>query len=488
MAANFIQRLLGIISMVVLARILTPEDFGMVAIVTLAVFFFETLTNLGAKQYISQAKHVDEEVVNSAWTLNIIIKLFCWLLLVFSAESIALFLEKPEMVNALYALSLILPVTCFSNPGMLLFIRDLNYGPQFKIMVSTKFISFCFVITYAVWQQTYWAMIWGSVISYFLPAIFSHFMTNHKQRLTLQNAKKQLSFSKWIIMNGVLGYSKSQTDSFVVSKFFSLETIGIYGMFKNLAMMPISLVIDPATEPLLASFSKSKRAGEILPYQINLAILVSFLFVCPLVTLFILFHHDVILLVLGEKWVENSIVLAALSPMLLSYTLVRVVSQLVIAKGKLSSLFYFDLVIFFFVTIILVYMSDDTVLNFSLTRSFLAMLSAFMFILFIVRKHMKIGVSTLILFMLPFTCSIISAILIMQIMAFIPEFNLFLNLAIGSLLFAALYLLFLVLTFYPVRNKYEVKIVHTILTKLLSKISSIKATLRKNKVDGFKSV
>ena len=466
--------------MIILARILTPEDFGIVAVATLAVFFLETMTTLGAKEYVAKVEQIDDDIVNTAWTLNFCIKMACWICFFFLADEIAFFLNKPEVADSLRVLSFILPITCFGNPGMMIYRRELNYKPQFKVMVISKLVSFPFVIGYAVLYESHWAMIYGTIINYAVPAILSYYYSSHRPRFCFKNVRLQWRFSKWIVANGVLGYSKSQVDSIIVSKYFSLDTVGIYGMFKNLAMMPISLIIQPATEPLLASFSRVKTEGGILPYQINASILLSSAFVIPLVTMMILFHHDIILMILGEKWTENSIVFAALSPMLISFTMVRVISQLIIAKDKISSLFYFDLLMFFVATIILVAYANDDVENFALVRSLTSIISMITFIIFIARKHININFYVVMLFGLPVVSAFLPGVSLSELNIFSSSYSPFFNLIINCSLFMVCYIMLMLLLLYPFRRRHEVSLLTDAGVSLISgTIKSLKKVNQK---------
>lgn len=459
MAGSFFQRMLGTISMLFLARLLSPSDFGIVAVATLAVFFLETLCNLGAKQYIAMLDEVNDDIINSAWTLSICIKLAVWIVFVISAEPIALYLEKPNIVSTLQVLSLILPISSMTNPGMMVFTRELNYTPQFKAMVISKVISFFVVIAHALIYSSHWALVIGTIINYVIPVIFSYYYSAHKVRITLVRAKEQLSFSKWIVLKGVLGFLRSEIDTVLVSKYFSLDTVGLYGMFKNIAMLPVSLIIKPATEPLLATFSRLNSSGGVMPYQVKASLLVSSAFVMPLVAMMMTNHSGIVLLLLGDKWVENSLIFAALSPILISVTLISVLSQLVIANNKIASLFYFDLFILGASAALLLAFAQDEPLVFAALRSGISVFTLVTFVVFVSRTHIKLSLDVLLTVLIPFVASAFAVLVCYPFQKFSNSFPVFFELVVNCFIFGVTYVLALVILCIPIRRCYEIQLV-----------------------------
>ncbi|WP_395338542.1 oligosaccharide flippase family protein [Ningiella sp. W23] len=441
LATKFIQRGLGLVSMLILARILTPEDFGIVSISTMAVFLFITFTDLGAKQYISKIKEASTEAINSAWSLNILIKFSIWGLFLLGVDAIVLFLEKPEVRDPLYVLSIILPLSCTGNPGVWLFSRNLNYKPLFKIEIASKLIAFAFVLIHVWIYESYWAMIYGTILTYALPMLLSYTITDHKPRFTLSNVKDQFTFSQWIILKGFLGYAKSQADAILVSKYFALDLVGVYGMFKNLSAMPNNQLVQPLTEPLLATFSISIREDRLSSYQVNLAVFASMLFIAPMTALMLFYHYEIVYLFLGAKWTEYSIVFANLSLMLIPLVLSRNLSQLLIAMDHINKLFYYDLVSSICVIVATVigiqYFTD--LASFSLYVAGLKFINVFIFVVFVSVFLFRIKLIDLVFYISPIVFTLPPMFILMQIN--MVSLGSIVELFAGSALFCALYAL-----------------------------------------------
>ena len=128
-----IQKSLGIISMLVLARFLTPEDFGIVAIATIAAFFFDTIGQTGTQQYIIQKETITSQDVNTAWTLNLLFKAGCFLLFIAAIPFITDYSDNTLLKPVLYWISLIIPLGALISPGLIVQSRNLNYRPITKL-------------------------------------------------------------------------------------------------------------------------------------------------------------------------------------------------------------------------------------------------------------------------------------------------------------------------------------------------------------------
>ncbi len=468
-AGQLVQRLLGVISMITLARLLTPDDFGIVSVATIAVFFLETLTSLGGRQYVAKVERISDSLVNTAWTLSVITRVICWIILFSGAELIANFLDKPETATAIKVLSTILLISCFGNPGMMILARQLNYKPNLTISIVSKTISFIFVVVTAYFTQSYWAMIYGTLISYAIPSVMSHFYTQHKPKFSLDNVRAQWHFSKWVLARALLGFSNSQVDSIIVSKFYSLDTIGIYGMFKNLAMMPATIFIKPATQPLLSSFSRIRDESGILPYHINASVLLLNSIVIPLVIMMMLFHNDIVLMILGESWRAYAAVFACLAPMLITHSIVVLLSELVIAKHKIHNLFYFDFFSVCICTSGLLLFSDSGIIDFAIIRTIISFITTVLFLFFFTKRDIGIGLSTLKFFSIPLLAALFPSYVFYEGYFFwkgnSPVMNLFINCSFYSTLYSIALISFALL----IKNTAEIKMVASVFLPIVSK-------------------
>lgn len=371
-ASKLLTRGIGLVSTLILARLLTPEDYGIVAIATVLVFLFDEISNSGMKEYVIHKSEVDDSVLNTAWTLNLITKTVVWLLFLILIPFITDFYSNPELTNVLFVISLILPLGALQNVGIVMYEKELNYKPIFYLELSQKLIAFFFIIGLALWLGNYWAMIIGTVISYVILVVGSYIVHEYRPKIYFERLKEQWNFSKWMIPRGFLGFSRAEFDTFLVSKLFDIGSLGGFSVMKNLTAMVGRDVILPATQPLLASFSKAQDDQNRLNYQLTLSLLVTLIISLPIMSFTWIFHYEIVRILLGEKWVEYSGILQALSILIGVYAMGGILGYLLTSLGRVKHLFYFELFGLIFTVITLLTISFDDIVEFSFLRSIVA--------------------------------------------------------------------------------------------------------------------
>lgn len=377
---KFIQRTLGLISTLILARLLTPEDFGIVAIALLIIYFSEVLSNTGMQQYLVQVEVVDDAVINTAWTLNFVLKSCVCVFLYFSLPLVNYFYENSFVIKAIAVLIPVIFIRALMSPQLHLQRRELEYGVIFKIGVISKISSFIVVVGVAIYSRTFWAIIIGDIVSSILSVILSYYYFRTYPKFSVKNIKTQWIFSKWMIARGFLGYTRTQIDTLLVSQFFSLNQLGNFSIAREFTVMPANEVITPAVEPLLATFSKVRDDQRKLKAQFSLALVVIFSFVSPIAGFIFFYHNEIVLQVLGEKWVSSAILMQAMTPLLLTFSLSGVLNSICICIGRLKLIFYYDLITLIFLIFVLYIFRTHSIETFVWIRSGVALIAIIFFL------------------------------------------------------------------------------------------------------------
>lgn len=395
----------GIISMLVLARLLSTEDFGLVAIVSSAVFLFDILSETGARQYVIQKSVISDDDLNTVWSLSFLLKLAVWLLFVIAIPYISLYFSEPKLSLPLYVISLILPISGLSNPGMVLYQKEFNYIPLFQLSVAVKVVSFVIVMFLAFYLRNYWAMVFGVVISYITKTIGSYYLHSFRPSWSLRKVSEQWNFSKWMLLKGILGYIRAQFDTLMVSKLFGVSALGGYNMMKNLSFIPAQDIVVPATEPLLSSFSKVKGDHYRLTYQIGFSTMIISLLIFPVVAFLAQFYQLVITVLLGQKWMEYSLLLGIMSILILTFSFVAIFQHALTAVGKVKIIFMYDLFSVITVISLLLIIDFSTLIEFTIIRCVLALVLVIVYSFFVFRIFsIKVGYLMKLIFPIIIAC------------------------------------------------------------------------------------
>ncbi|EAZ98665.1 oligosaccharide flippase family protein [Marinobacter sp. ELB17] len=404
-AIKFLQRSLGLISTLILARLLTPESFGIVAIAALVIYFSEVISNTGIQQYLVQTEFLDDGVVNSAWTLNLIIKFSICLILYGSLPVLALFYENPVVIQAISVLIPVIGIRALMNPELHVKRRNLDYKDIFKLEVFSKIGSFTVVVVIALAYKTFWAIIIGDIVSAALMLLLSYRYCAHRPRLSLKNVGKQWMFSRWMMARGCFGYLRAQVDTLLISQFFSLAQLGRFNIAREFTIMPANEVIRPAVEPLLATFSSVRQNPEELDNQFSLSVLVVSLLIAPVVAFLFFANETFVLVLLGEKWRETAPLIQAMTPLLAAFTLSGLINSIFIAFEKVKQIFYFDASIFIIIVTVLYMLKDGGLIEFVWVRSLLALGFNVFLLYFATKLSSSTFIKTFAYFLLPYVVS-----------------------------------------------------------------------------------
>jgi O-antigen/teichoic acid export membrane protein len=256
--AKLVLRGLGVISTLVLVRILGPADFGVIAIANMVTGFFLVLSTTGIYRYLIIHREIPEEQFSAFWTLNICFRftsIFCLFLL---APLIADFMQDERLVLVIRLLSGIELIAAFRNIGMASYQRAINYAPENKVLMVAKVVSTVFTISFTLILENYFALIIGTFINILISTVGTYFVSSFRPKLDFKFDWKMFSFSGFIMVRNIIGYSRAQIDTLFVGRLFGSSTVGNYKVATQFGIMPQTEILGPAMQPAFSALSSLK--------------------------------------------------------------------------------------------------------------------------------------------------------------------------------------------------------------------------------------
>lgn len=342
--AKFISRLIGLVSTLILARILTPTDFAMIAIIAIVLHLFDILSHTGSEQYIVQKSEVCDGDLNTAWTLDILLKSLMCVLLIVIAPLISSFFEQAHLSFAIQVASITLIINALKNPGLLLLKRNLDYKKVFYLSLVQRIASFVTVIFVALNWQSYWAFVIADIVGAVVFTLGAYKIQPFRPAFSLLKVSEQWLFSKWLLGKSIVGYLRSQIDTVLVAKFFSTAQLGNYHMARDVAMLPGYNILGPAIEPLLADFKDHKNNPIKLGQRVSKVLCIVSFIVVPITTYIAFYPALIIDVLLGAQWVIAGEILGVMSLLFFYYCFLLVIESALTAMGKVKAIFIFDIV------------------------------------------------------------------------------------------------------------------------------------------------
>ena len=399
-AASWVIKALGLISTLILARLLTPEDFGLVAICILVIYFFELFSATGTRAYILSLDEVSLSDINCAWTLDFLAKSVITLLVILLSPAIADYFNNSELAVPIAVSAFIPFITAMENPKINLLRRNLEYAPIFRISIAAKIISFIVTITLAFYLRSFWALIIGSITSATCNTLLGYFLYPYPPKFQTSNFKKQWQFSKWIFSKAFVGYARAKADTFILAKFFTLSNVGYFNIAKELGMLVYEQIALPISDVIMSGIKNAGNEIEVIALTIEkyLVVLISIIF--PASIGIILLSHDLVLLLLGEKWIKSSELLKPLAIFGFFVGITAVLTSSLNSLRKVKSTFYLESAIAVFAVIILFIFREATIIDFSIIVAIIGLIT-FLSYLSLMRFFIPIRLYSLLVGLIP---------------------------------------------------------------------------------------
>lgn len=296
------DRLLGFLSTVILARLLVPEDFGLVAMAMVAVGFFDVLLDLGVGAALIQHEHADREEFSTAWTLRLAQCAVTALLLVVLTPLIAHYYDDSRVPDVLRVAAITVLIGGFENIGTVSFVRNMELGRDFHFVLLKRLVGVACTILLAITLRSYWALILGSLVSRLVGVAVSYRMSRFRPHLTLSRISGIWTFSQWSLLTGIARYLNGAIPRFVLGGRVHASALGTYSMGEEIAMLPTSELLAPLGRVMFPAFAAARNSPGELLRLVTLAQAVQALMAIPLSLGVVLVANDAIPLLLGQKW------------------------------------------------------------------------------------------------------------------------------------------------------------------------------------------
>lgn len=346
-AAKVIVNLIAFCSTLLQARLLTPEDFGLVALATTMLAIISAVTEISMSSALIHHHKPTDEHFHTAWTLNICRSLIVGILFSISAPFAAQAFNEPRLILIMFALSFSTIMMGFLNPKLALLTRNLVFKQDFIRAVLEKLSGFAIGITIAFIYESYWALIIGSMASQLVGVIASYVILPYRPKFAVIHARELYSFSIWLTLSNIVNTLNWKFDHLLIGGFLGSSRLGHYTMGDNLAGMATREVIGPLEATLFPGFARIARDTDRLKaaYRSVQSLLSSV--ALPVGVGVALVAQPLVLLGMGEKWLPAIDIIQVLSCVFAFQTLASPVHPLAKAKGQTKLLFHRDLLSFF---------------------------------------------------------------------------------------------------------------------------------------------
>lgn len=303
---RWVLRGIGLFSIIITARILHKEDFGIVAQATMVQALAMAIFDISASMLVIRERQPDREDIDSAWTVMALQGLVVCIAIILLSYPISIYFQEPRLIPVLCVVGLSTILVAMENIGIVFWRKELQFRKDFVFNITRRVVSTGTTIALALWLRTYWALVLGILVGAMLECALSYWFHPYRPRFCLTRSKKYVSFGMTMIPMNVAQFLRARVGQIVIGGTGSTAALGGYSVASELASSITQEIAVPLTRALFPNFAaiaedKSKLTQVFLGVLGSVALVVS-----PMALVLSAFSHDIVAVVLGEKWVEQA--------------------------------------------------------------------------------------------------------------------------------------------------------------------------------------
>ena len=303
-AARMTDKVLGLVSTLFLARLLVPEDFGLVAIATAVIAFLALLANFSFEVALIQHPAPTREHYDTVWTIDLLFGMGIAIALVALSHPLASFYDEPRLVAIMPVLAVSALISQLRNVGFVNFSRNLQFHQEFLLSLYRRMLTLPATVALAYWLRDYWALIWGSLLTAAIGTSLTYVMHPFRPRWSLACRNELFGFSKWLFIMNLLQFISLRAGDFIIGKLRGPYELGLFTMASEFGSLPATELVAPINRAAFPGYSRlaSDRAQLI---EVYLRVMGLVALVALPVGVGISLTADLFVpLLLGSKWID----------------------------------------------------------------------------------------------------------------------------------------------------------------------------------------
>ena len=333
-AARWLVRGIGFVSTIILARLLVPADFGLVALATMLTGLIGVLGETGLMYFLIREQNPDRSHFDTVWTLQILVGAGLTVAVLVLAPLFQHWFDKPDLALTMQLLSLTLLLQGAHNPGVVWFRKNMEFGRDFLTILFPKIAGFVTTLSLAFYWRSHWAMVIGILASNLTFFAQSFAMHPFRPRFSLARARDVWSFSIWSLIHAIFEYLAEQIDTLILGRFKSSRAVGLYHVAYDVAGSPLVELSQPLSRVLMPAYVKIQDDAAELARVFNRVFAGVALLAFAIGTGAALVAEDAVLVILGPQWVESAPLMQILAPSCGAFALIFPLYTFLISMGR----------------------------------------------------------------------------------------------------------------------------------------------------------
>lgn len=294
-------KMIDLLTFVVLAHFLMPEDVGLVAIAMTWILIVEAILDLPLAAALLRYERPTEGMFNTAFTLGLLRAALIALVMVALALPISWFYEKSDLTLLILVLSLAPMMRGLINPRLIVFAKQFDFRRDFAIDIAGKLTAFVAAVAVAAVWQSHWAIAAATLAGPFVAMVLSYVFIPVRPRLTLSAWREFSEIVSWHSVSQVISAINWQLERLILPRFISTATFGQFALAGDISALPQQAIAQPLVKPVVAALATRETPEKLRQlYQRLIGFYMIVLGTIYLVTGAL--SDELLWFAFGEKW------------------------------------------------------------------------------------------------------------------------------------------------------------------------------------------
>lgn len=339
-AQQFSGQLINFVITLVLARLLMPEDFGLIGLVYVFIGIGNSLVDSGLSNSLIRTKNATSIDYSTVFFSNLVFSIFVYISVYIAAPYIADYYNKQTLVSIIRVFSLTFIITAFSSVQNAVLIKEMKFKSQMLINVPSILVSGIAGIILAYFGFGVWSLVWAALIKATLASMQLWYYQNWKPKFIFDKEKFlfHFNFGYKLSLTGILNTIFVNIYPIIIGKVYSISQVGLYTQAETLKQLPISNITGAISNVTFPLFSEIQNNIAKLKEVYNKITMIVLLVLSPLLLYMAALSRPVLELLYSKKWLEAAPFLeilcyASILPIINNYNI-----NILKVKGKSSFL------------------------------------------------------------------------------------------------------------------------------------------------------
>ncbi len=335
---------LELVGTLIVARLVAPEAFGIVAAALIVMQLTASLTELNIYDALIQKLDIMRVDYDTAFTFSVLRGLIISLTMLIAAYPVALVFGEMEIVPVIAALSLAQLVLSLRSLKLAEYARRVEPAMPALVSFFGKLVGFVTTVTLAYATGSYWAIVYGLIVGNVIDTVLSYVIAPYFPRFSMKSARWLFSFTGWMNLFAITGAGIAQFDRFYLGTRLGEAVLGIYTLATSVASQVVWSLAAPIMNALFAGLSSIKDQPERLKsgYLLGQGVIVAIMM--PIGAGLAIISAPLVQLVLGPDWMLAVPIISIVAPATAFHMMSVGAHALALALGEPKQLFLRNLI------------------------------------------------------------------------------------------------------------------------------------------------